>query len=104
MLKIPKVNKMFIPTAWASEAQLIFFLYALELHFIFTNANLPWQKPQTQTFSTITFTKVAPDNAIPVRILICALHFVVCTRSNWRENPGSIVFRRNTARHSPLRR
>jgi hemolysin activation/secretion protein len=26
------------------------FLYAVKLHFIFTNANLPWQKPQTQTF------------------------------------------------------
>jgi hypothetical protein len=25
-------------------------LYAVKLHFIFTNANLPWQKPQTQTF------------------------------------------------------
>jgi hypothetical protein len=27
-----------------------FFLYAVKLHFIFTNANLSWQKPQTQTF------------------------------------------------------
>jgi hypothetical protein len=24
--------------------------YAAKLHFIFTNANLLWQKPQTQTF------------------------------------------------------
>jgi hypothetical protein len=36
-------------------------------------------------------TKIAPDNAIPVRILICALRFVVCARSNQREKPDSIV-------------
>jgi hypothetical protein len=36
-------------------------------------------------------TKVAPDNAIPVRILICAFHFVVGARSNRREKPDSIV-------------
>jgi hypothetical protein len=52
MIKIPKVNTIFIPPAWASEAQLKnnFFLYAVKLNFIFTKANLPWQKPQTQTF------------------------------------------------------
>jgi hypothetical protein len=52
MLKIPKVKQNFIPPAWALEAKLknAVKLYAVKLHFIFTNANLPWQKPQTQTF------------------------------------------------------
>jgi hypothetical protein len=27
-----------------------FFLYVVKLHFIFTNDNLLWQKPQTQPF------------------------------------------------------
>jgi hypothetical protein len=50
MVKIPKVNNIFIPPAWASEAQFLKKIVCGKTYFIFTNVNLPWQKSQTQTF------------------------------------------------------